>query len=197
MIRLPSAALVRHAQLSWRRFAMALAMLCFAGTATAAVNIELAETAQVATPTIYLRDVAKLDALPTGMDSAALGDVKLGMFGARNAALKLSAKRVAHMIALQRPALAGLVHLSGASAVLVSLRSDSGGEARDLAPQVAGVRRGEHVRLIVRNGGIVLEQSVVALAGALPGQTVRVQSPASRTVHTVRVVGGGVVEMEL
>jgi flagella basal body P-ring formation protein FlgA len=306
-------------------------------TASAAgIDVELAELVQCDSRTIYLHDVAHISSTLDGDTLKGLGTVKLGVVGDRNAALKFDAKRIAHLIALQQPALSGLVRLSGAPAVIVSLRVPDGsaheteirrlirhelgvqaeaieikalqvppgmaaefagvellrlqnddsrkwaartefvveglvggrvaaavrvgarlsgnlgvcalkrgisigdrvsrtdcawvteslerlspfavttfadferigelnrpllaGErlsSKDFAILTGGVRRGDRVKVIVRNAGVLVEQYAIALAGALPGEMVRVQNPASGGIFSARVTGGGVVEMEL
>jgi flagella basal body P-ring formation protein FlgA len=298
--------------------------------------VELVEFVQSDSRTIYLRDVARITSALDGDVFKALGAVKLGVMGDRNAALKFDAKRVAHLIALQQPAISSLVSLSGAPVVVVSLRLPDGsaheteirrlirgelgaqaevleikalqiptgmaeefagvqslrlrqddsrkwaarmeftveglvdgrvmavarvgarltgnlgvcalkrsfssgdrvlhtdcvweaegierlspqaitilsdferigalhrpllaGErlsSKDLTTLTGGVRRGDRVRVLVRNAGVLVEQYAVALAAARPGEMVRVQNPTSGGIFSARVAGGGVVEMEL
>lgn len=316
---------------------LAIVGLNFALTANAAdIDVDLVEFVQSNSRAIYLRDVARISSSLDGDVFKQLGTVKLGMVGDRNAALRLDAKRIAHLIALQQPALSGLVRMSGAPAVIVSfsvqdssaheaeirrlilrelgaqseaieikalqipprlavdfaglrslrLQSDdsrkwaarmefvvegmadgsvvetvrvavrlsgnlgvcalkraiSTGERvsrsdcawvmeslerlsplaitsfadfervgelnrpllagerlsrSDFATLTGGVRRGDRVKVIVRNAGVLVEQYAVALASAQPGEAVRVQNQASGGIFSARVTGGGVVEMEL
>lgn len=320
-----------------RLLVLAVACLNLSLTAMAAtIDVELVDLVESDSRTIYLQDVARITSALDGDAFKMLGTVKLGVVGDRNAALKFDAKRVAHLIALQQPALSGLVRLLGSPAVVVSLRIPDGSAqeaeirrligvelgsqaeaieikalqiSREMATEFAGVkalrlrqedsrkwaarmefvveglsagrvmevarvgarlsgnlgvcalkrsissgdrvmrtdcawdaesidrlspqaitafsdferigelnrslvagerlssndfvtltggvRRGDRVRVLVRNAGVLVEQNAVALAGAQPGEMVRVQNPASGRIFSARVTGGGVVEMEL
>lgn len=316
---------------------LSVATLSFSHTAVAAnIDVDLLAFVQSDSRTIYLQDVARITSTLDGDAIKALGAVKLGVIGDRNAALKFEAKRIAHLIAMQQPALSGLVSISGAPAVVVGfrqpdalaheaeirhlIRRELGGQAENieirtlqippgmaaefagvqslrlrqddarkwagrmefvvealvdgqvkavarvgaklsgnlgvcalkhslsigdrvlrtdcaweaegierLPPQTVtilsdferigglnrpllagerlsekdfmtltgGVRRGDRVRVLVRNAGVLIEQYAVALATARPGEMVRVQNPASGGIFSARVTGGGIVEMEL
>lgn len=316
---------------------LSAAALSFSHTAVAAnIDVELLEFVQSDSRTICLQDVARITSALDGDAIKPLGAVKLGVIGDRNAALKFEAKRIAHLIAMQQPALSSLVGFSGAPVVVVGfrqpdalvheaeirrlIRRELGGQAenieiralqippgmaaefagvqllrlrqddarkwagrmefvvegltdgqvravarvgaklsgnlgvcalrhslsvgdrvlradcawetegierlsplaittladferigalnrplfagerlsdKDFMTLTGGVRRGDRVRVIVRNAGVLVEQFAVALAAARPGEMVRVQNPASGGIFSARVTGGGIVEMEL
>lgn len=107
-------------------FLMIVSLNWSLSAAAAGIDVELRGFVQSDSRTIYLQDVARITSTPDGGTFKALAAVKLGVMGARDAVVKFDAKRIAHLIAVQQPAMSGLVSFSGAPAVVVSLRMPDG-----------------------------------------------------------------------
>lgn len=158
------------------------AVLCAHGAQAQVTEVNLRDSALVATRQARLADIADIK----GASSAALGQVLVCLLTRPNQPVSVSAAAIARLVERQQPGLAGRYAMQGASRVSITY---AGSLAFD-------VMRNQAVVASAVAGAIAVEKPMLALADGQVGQSIRVRDPQTFALRTARVVAPGRVALQ-